>query len=175
MSRTRRFALLVFAIGGLAGLVFLALQVETEPAEACPVPAPDSREGRLLQSVRAEAVFPVLYPCTLPLSQKLESATVIGNPGRQSVTLVFSGPFDLTVRQSQFPPAFNPDPAGVSRSRLDLFPDTRAVFLERNDGSPRAQYHILWDRNGIYYEVQAIGPPLQKRQIIAVATSLELK
>lgn len=171
----RRLRYVGIAVAAVVVLVFLAANVETEPAEACPVPAAGSREGRMLADVRSQAGFNVLYPCKLPLSQRLDNATIIGNPGRQSVTLVFSGPFDLTVRQSQFPPAFNPDPSGVSRTGVELFPDTRAIFLERNDGSAKAQYHLLWDRGGIYYEVQAIGPPLQRRQIIAVATSLELK
>jgi hypothetical protein len=137
------------------------------------VPATDSRQGQILGQVRAQASFSVLYPCKLPLSQRFDSGTVVGNPGRQSVTLVFVGPFDLTVRQSQFPPAFNPDPVGASTTRVELFPDVRATLIERNDGSAKAQYHLLWERGGIYYEVQAIGPPLQRRHILNVATSLQ--
>jgi hypothetical protein len=175
MPASRLRKLVAFAAGGLVvvGLIFAAVQCETQVAEACPVPSADSREGQILSSVRSQAGFPVLYPCNLPYTQRLDSATVVGNPGRQSVTLVFVGTFDLTIRQSQFPPAFNPDPAGVSRTRVDLLPDARATFLQRNDGSAKAQYHLLWKRGGIYFEVQAIGPPLQQRHILNVASSLK--
>lgn len=109
----------------------------------------------------------------MPATQRLESATVTGAPGRQQVELIFAGTFELTIRQAQFPPAVNPDPSGASRSTVDLFPNTQAIFIERNDGSEKALYHLFWARNGIFYELQASGPPLQRRAILRIATSLE--
>ena len=114
-----------------------------------------------------------MYPCRLPAGQRLAGGTVTGPAGRQKAELVFEGPFDLTLRQSQFSPAVNPDPTGASRSEVDLFPNVRAVLLEINDGTQKALYHLFWERDGLFYEIQAFGPPLQRRQILQVATSLE--
>ena len=128
----------------------------------------------MLRRTRTQANFDVLYPCQLPGGQRFESSSVTGTPGRQQAELVFAGPFDLTVRQAQYPPAISQDPAGASRIVVDLFPNVRADLIERNDGSSRALYHLFWTRNGIYYEVQAFGPALQRRVILMVATSLAL-
>jgi hypothetical protein len=122
---------------------------------------------------RSQAAFPVRYPCHLPGATSLESVAVTGTPGRQKVELIFSGPFELAVRQSQFPPPVNPDPSGASRTDVDLFPNVPALLIERNDGSSKALYHLYWQNQGIYYEVQAVGPPLQRRQVLQIATSLE--
>jgi len=143
------------------------------PAEACPTPLPGSVGDTARKNAQAQANFPILYPCYMPAAHRLESATVTGAPGRQQVELIFAGPFELTIRQSQFPPAVNPDPSGASRSTVDLFPNTQAIFIERNDGSEKALYHLFWARNGMFYELQASGPPLQRRAILRVATSLE--
>jgi hypothetical protein len=109
----------------------------------------------------------------LPGSQNLSSASVTGEPGRQQAELVFTGAFDLTLRQSQLPPAMPPDPTGASRRTIDLFPNVEAILIEINDGSGDAQYHYFWQREGLYYELQAVGPPLQERAIREVATSLQ--
>jgi hypothetical protein len=114
----------------------------------------------------------LLYPCSLPGSQRLASSSVTGDAGRQQTELVFSGPFDMTVRQSQVPPAVGPDPAGASRRTIDLFPNVRATLIEINDGSGDAQYHYFWQRDGIYFELQSVGPALQERAMRQVATSL---
>ena len=86
---------------------------------------------------------------------------------------MFSGAFDLTIRQAQYPPVIAPDPAGAARRDIDLFPNVRATLIEINDGSGDAQYHYFWERGGIYFEVQAVGPPLQERAMRQVATSLQ--
>jgi hypothetical protein len=138
------------------------------------MPEPGTTAGDALLRARGQANFDVLYPCQLPGGERLESSSVTGTPGRQQAELVFAGPFDLTIRQSQYPPAVAPDPAGASRIVVDLFPNVRADLIERNDGSSRALYHLFWSRNGVYYEVQAFGPPLQRRHILMVATSLAL-
>jgi hypothetical protein len=93
--------------------------------------------------------------------------------GRQQAELVFTGPFDLTIRQSQFAPAVSPDPSGASRTVIDLFPNVRATLIERYDGTSRALYHLFWERDGIHYEVQAVGPHQQRRLILLIATSLQ--
>ena len=141
--------------------------------DACPTPTPGSDQEAILQRTRQGAAFAVLYPCALPASQRLESGSVTGATGRQQAELVFAGPFSLTIRQSQFPPAVGPDPAGASRRTIDLFPNVRATLIEINDGSGDAQYHYFWERDGIYYELQAVGPPLQERTMRMVATSLQ--
>ena len=141
--------------------------------EACPTPVPGSSQDGLLQKARTGAAFTLLYPCSMPGSQQLTSSSVIGDKGRQQAELVFSGAFDLTIRQSQFPPAVSPDPAGASRRTIDLFPNVKATLIEINDGSGSAQYHYLWERGGIYFELQAVGPPLQERSLRQVATSLQ--
>ena len=98
---------------------------------------------------------------------------VTGQPGRQQAELVFDGPFDLTLRQSQYPPAVAADPAGASHSEVALFPNVRATLVERNDGTRCALYHLFWEQDGLFYEVQASGPPLQRRTILNVARSLQ--
>lgn len=77
------------------------------------------------------------------------------------------------MRQSQFPPTVPPDPTGSTHRTIDLFPNVPADLIEINDASGDASYHYYWEREGIYYEVQAVGPPLQERTIRAIATSLE--
>jgi hypothetical protein len=154
-------------------LYFVATCSGGAPIEVCPTPAPGTPQEEVLQRVQEDADFDVLYPCTVPGAQQLASGTITGEDGRQQAELVFSGPFDLTIRQSQIPPAVGPDPAGASRRVIDLFPNVRATLIEINDGSGDAQYHYFWERDGIFYEVQAVGPPLQERAIRQVATSLQ--
>jgi hypothetical protein len=144
-----------------------------DPTSACPTPMPGSPQDDVLAQVRRQAGFGLLYPCYLPNAQVLESATVQGIAGRQQADMVFDGPFDLTLRQSQFPPAVAPDPAGASRRVVNLFPNVRATFIERNDGTSKALYHLFWETNGLHYEVQAFGPALQSRAILQVARSLQ--
>jgi hypothetical protein len=140
---------------------------------SCPRPASGSDQDDMLQRAESTAGFDVLYPCFLPQAQNLSSTSVIGEAGRRQAELVFDGPFDLTIRQAQFPPAVSPDPAGASRITIDLFPNVKATLIEVNDGTGEALYHLFWERQGIYYELQAYGPPLQRRAILNVATSLE--
>jgi hypothetical protein len=172
-AQTRRVA--VFVLGGvsLALVAFMAFTCQGAEVQACPTPVSGSQAATDLGRARAEAGFTLLYPCYLPNSQRLESASVTGNAGRRRAELIFAGPFELAVRQSQFPPPLNPDPAGASRSEVDLFPNVRAILIEINDGSSRATYHLFWERGGIHYEVQAAGPPLQRRSILQIATSLQ--
>ena len=127
----------------------------------------------MLSGLRSQARFAVLYPCQLPAGEKLSTVAIKGQPGRQQTELVFEGPFELAIRQSQFPPPVNPDPTGASRTTIDLFPNTPGLLIERNDGSSKALYHLFWDRAGVFYEVQAVGPPLQRRAIVLLATTLE--
>jgi hypothetical protein len=98
---------------------------------------------------------------------------VTGDAGRQQAELVWDGPFDLTLRQSQLAPAVAPDPAGASHIIIDLFPNVPATLIEQNDGSGHALYHLFWQRGGVYFEVQAVGPPLQRRAVLKIATSLQ--
>ena len=141
--------------------------------EVCPKPEAGSAGAAILAKTRAGAPFSLLYPCQLPAGERLIGGTVIGPPGRRQAELVFEGTFDLTLRQSQFAPPVNPDPTGATRSELDLFPNVRAILLEVNDGTRDAFYHLFWERGGLFYEVQALGPPLQRRLILLIATSLE--
>jgi hypothetical protein len=143
------------------------------PVLECPQPLADSDGAIALEKVRAETGFPVLYPCSLPGATQLYGASVVGESGRQQVELQFEGVFELTVRQSQFPPSVPPDPTGASRRTIDLFPNVRATLVEINDASGDASYHYFWEQGGIFYEVQAVGPPLQERTLRAVATSLQ--
>jgi len=115
----------------------------------------------------------VLYPCSLPGGTELYDGSITGDAGRQQVELFFEGVFEIAVRQAQFPPAVAPDPTGATRRTIDLFPNVPAALIEINDGSGDASYHYFWERNGIFYELQAVGPPLQERTIRAVATSLQ--
>lgn len=158
----------------VAFVVFLAFNCSSnDRGEACALPPPGSEEDALLQSAREQAGFTLKYPCYLPNAQTLESTAVIGDPGRQAVSFVWVGPFEFTIRQSQFPPAVSPDPSGSSRSALDLFPNVRAELIERNDASGDAMYHLYWTQDDIYHELQAFGPPQQRRIILEIARSLQ--
>jgi hypothetical protein len=165
------------AAGGvlLVAFVFMAFtcQGAEEDPTGCRTPVPASQEAMLLDRARGEASFNLLYPCRLPAASRLVAANVQGARGRQQSELVFNGPYELTIRQSQVPPAVSADPAGASKIDIQLFPNTEATLIERNDGSQKALYHLLWIRNGLYYELQAFGPPLQRRSIIDTAQSLE--
>jgi hypothetical protein len=174
VSSLRRFAGYAAAAAGLALVVWLAFTCGTaDVATGCEVPEEDSREGRFLAEGHAEASFDFQYPCRMPNSQRLTNVAVVGAAGRQSVTLSWDGPFDLSIQQSQVAPLINADPAGASHIIIDnLFPGVRADLIEINDGSRRAQYRLLWSQRGIYYEVVAVGPPLQRRVIIDIARGL---
>jgi hypothetical protein len=174
MSSFRRLFPFAGAGTGLALLVLLfATCSSNDPDSPCPTPAAGTNGAGFLAEARAQASFPVLFPCQLPAGQTLTGTSVQGDPGRQQAELVFDGPFDLTLRQSQYPPPLAADPTGASRIVVDLFPNVRGTLVEINDGSRRAQYHLFWERNGLFYEVQAVGPPLQRRFILLIATSLE--
>ena len=140
---------------------------------ACPQPDERSEGAASLVAARRTATFPVRYPCFLPAGEALSTATISGQPGRQQVELIFNGPYEMAVRQSQFPPVVDPDPTGSSRLLTDLFPNVPATFIQQNDGSRRALYHLFWEQDGIFYELQAAGPPIQQRQILQIARSLE--
>lgn len=163
------------AAGAIAAVAFLAFTCSSADVESdCPIPADGSKQAAMLEEGRSQAGFHVLYPCKLPNAQELSTVSVVGDRGKQSVTLVFGGPFDLTIRQSQVAPVVNPDPSGASHSVLnDLFPGVKADLIEINEGTRRALYHLIWSRAGMYYEVLAVGPPLQRRAILEVARSLQ--
>ena len=144
-----------------------------EQTEACATPVPGSEAAALIEDARSQAGFELVYPCFLPNAQMLESTAVTGEPGRQAVAFVWNGPFEFTIRQSQYPPAVSADPSGASRVAIDLFPATRATLIERNDASGDALYHLLWQQDDIYYELLAYGPPQQRRIILDIARSLE--
>lgn len=95
-----------------------------------------------------------------------------GQPGRQRSELRFEGPFDLALRQAQTPPAQAADPTGATRIVIELLPQVRATLIEVNDGSGQALYHLFWEQDGLFFELQASGPPLQRRTILEVARSL---
>jgi hypothetical protein len=137
------------------------------------MPLAGSDAEAALNAARDEAAFPLRYPCHIPGATHFYDASVTGNPGRQQAELFFEGSFDITVRQSQFPPTVPPDPTGATHRVVDLFPNVAADLIEINDASGRASYHYYWEQDGIYYELQAVGPPLQERDLRAVATSLE--
>ncbi len=85
-----------------------------------------------------------------------------------------TGPSSSRISQSQVAPLINADPAGASHIVLDeLFPGVKADLIEINEGTGKATYHLIWDRNGLHYEVLAKGPPLQRRAILDVARSLQ--
>lgn len=144
-----------------------------DPTSDCPLPNPNAKNGQDLASVRAKAGFPVVFPCILPAGQEYDSGSVTGVAGQQQVELVFIGPFDLHIRQSQIPPAVNPDPSGASKIDIDLFPNVSAILIERYDGSKKVLYHLFWNRDGIFYELQAVGPPLQRAAMLDAARSLQ--
>jgi hypothetical protein len=164
---------------GLVGLVvactaYSALTVTvTDPSGSCTIPAKDSDAGSLLDDSTQQAGFKVLYPCQLPAGEKLTTAGVTGDPGARSSTLTFGGPFDMTVRQSQVPPALSADPAGSSHLVIDLFPNVKAQLIERNDGSRKAEYHLVWNQGAFFYDVLADGPPLSRDLILKAARSLQ--
>jgi hypothetical protein len=154
----------------------MALTCDTDDVvEACPpLPKPESDDYLTVVRVQDEARFDVVFPCYLPNSQELRSGSITGETGKQSVEFAWEGPFkDLILRQSQFAPAPVASTVGASRRTIDLFSNTRATFVEINDGSAEAQYYLLWEREGIFYELQAVGPPLQQDLILRVARSLE--
>jgi hypothetical protein len=158
----------------LVAIVFMTFTCQSaDPDSSCPMPSPGSDQAMLLDRARTEASFNMLYPCKLPAATRLIAANVQGAKGRQQTELVFNGPYDMTIRQSQIPPAVSADPAGASKVDIQLFSNTEATLIERNDGSQKALYHLQWVRNGLYYELQAFGPPLQRRQILEAARSLE--
>jgi hypothetical protein len=141
--------------------------------QACALDSLTPKESAVLDKARQQAGFDLLFPCYLPNAQTLESSAVTGDPGRQAASLVWTGPFDFTISQSQFPPAVSADPSGSSRVTVDLFPDTQADLIERNDATSEALYHLLWQRDEVYYELLAYGPPQQRRIILEIARSLQ--
>jgi len=172
MSRTQKR--LAGGAALLVAFVFMAFTCQSADSDgSCSQPAAGSNEAMLLDRARGEAAFNLLYPCRLPAASRLIAANVQGARGRQQTELVFNGPYDMTIRQSQVPPAQSADPTGASKTDVQLFTNTAATLIERNDGSQKALYHLLWVRNGLYYELQAFGPPLQRRQILDAARSLE--
>ncbi len=165
-----------YTAGGLftALLLFLfATCSSTDQIVGCPMPEAGTAAAADLMRAQDSAGFAVVYPCTLPAAERLENVTIVGEAGSQRVELIFDGPFDMTIRQSQFPPRVTGDPAGASRIDIDLFPNVRASLIERNDGTSQALYHLFWEQGGLYYELQAFGPPLQRQAILEVARSLE--
>src|SRR5262249_23934120 len=117
--------------------------------------------------------FPLLYPCELPAGEKLTAVTIAGEIGAQSGTLTFGGPFDMTLRQSQVPPALSADPAGASLIIIDLVPSVKPQLIQRHDGSRKAEYHLVWNQQGIFYDLLADRPPLSREQILKAARSLK--
>jgi hypothetical protein len=124
--RLRRYFTYVFGGISIAVLAVVAFTCEGARVEACPAPAAGSPQAAQLAQARSAAGFAVLYPCYLPNGQRLETVTLTGNAGRRRAELIFDGPFELAVRQSQYPPPLNPDPAGASRTEVNLFPNVRA-------------------------------------------------
>ena len=159
---------------GVVLIVFMAFTCKSNDAvSACPTPVAGSTEDQFLQSARGQASFRIEFPCYLPLSEKLTDSTVQGDAGRQEVDLVWSGPFDMTIRQSQFAPAVSPDPTGSSRENIQLYSNVSAALLSEDNGTGRTQYHLFWQQGDIYYEIQANGPPLQRDTILKIARSLQ--
>lgn len=159
-------------MAGLVGVMVFTCS-SAVPPPACQSPLANPQHEEILSRARSAAGFRLLYPCYLPGAQYLSAGSVTGLPGRQQAELVFAGPFDLTIRQSQVPPPASPDPTGASRTMVNLFPNVPAIFIQRNDGSARAMYHLFWQRDGIYYELQAFGPAQQQPTILQIARSLE--
>jgi hypothetical protein len=160
-------------VAGVAVFGFLLATCETtDQTLACQLPIEGTKEAQVLNDVRSRAALPVLYPCQLPAGSSLLSGTVTGPAGRQQVEMISGGAFDLTLRQSQYPPAPSNDPVGASRTLVQLFPNVQATLVETVDGSNKAQYHLMWTQGGIYYEIQALGPPLRRDYILAAGRSL---
>jgi hypothetical protein len=162
---------------GAAGALLLLLAFFTcsgaGEVSACPQPDANSPGAATLARARSTAAFPIRYPCFLPASERLTNAVVTGQPGRQQLELVFDGPYEMAIRQSQFPPPASPDPTGSSRLQTDLFPNVPATFIQQVDGSRRALYHLFWEQDGFFFELQAAGPPVQQRQILEISRSLQ--
>ncbi len=155
-------------------VVFMAFTCKSnDPTSACPTPVPGSAEDTFLQSARGQASFAIKFPCYLPLSEKLTDSSVTGDAGRQEVDLVWTGPFDMTIRQSQFAPAVSPDPTGSSREVIRLFSNVSAALISEDGGTGHTLYHLFWQQGVIYYELQASGPPLQRDTILQIARSLQ--
>jgi hypothetical protein len=137
------------------------------------MPRDGTRQADMIAQGKQQSGFPILYPCKLPNSQILTSVDVVGEKGKQSVSITFDGPFEITVRQSQIAPLVNADPSGASHSVVDsLFPGVKADLIEINDGSGRATYHLIWAKQSLYYEVLMTGPPLQRQAVLDLARSL---
>jgi hypothetical protein len=158
----------------VALVAFLAYTCEgAAPEEACPMPKEGSRQANLIAEGKGQAGFAILYPCKLPNSQILTAFDVLGPAGKQTVSIAFDGPFQITIRQSQIAPVINADPTGASHSVVrNLFPGTDAELIEINEGSGNAQYRLIWSRARIYYEVVMTGPPLQRKAVLDLARSL---
>ncbi|HXH22925.1 MAG TPA: hypothetical protein VNN10_12935 [Dehalococcoidia bacterium] len=163
------------AAGAVAAVLLLAFTCESVGEETgCSIPQEDSIQGKILAEGRREAAFDFLYPCRLPNSQRLTNISVVGASGRQSVTLTFEGPFEINIYQSQTIPVASADPAGASHIVLrNLFPGIDADLIEINEGARKAQYRLVWRQGGMYYEIAAAGPPLQRRTILEIARSLQ--
>jgi len=162
--------------GGLAAvlLVYLASTCSAVDNDgACATPVAGTDAAGMLEDARSQAGFDLLYPCYLPNAQALESTAVVGDPGRQAASFVWTGVFDFTIRQAQFPPAVSADPSGASRVSIDLFPATPATLIEQNDASGDAFYHLLWQDDDVYFELFGYGPPQQRRIILDIARSLQ--
>lgn len=172
MFNSRRLIRWSGVLLGLVAMIFIALTCSSEDVEACPLPPAESNLGQDLALVRTQAGFPVRYPCFLPGGERFEVITF--TPGsREQVELIFDGPFEMSIRQSNLPPAVNPDPSGASRITRNLFPNVPVEIIERNDGSRRALYHLYWENENVFYELQAYGPPQQREAVLQVARSLE--
>lgn len=139
---------------------------------ACPLPT-SGDEATIITDAEQRTQFKLDYPCYLPNSQDLESHSVTGLAGQQKSEFVFNGPFEIAIRQSQVPPPVEPDPTGATHTTIQLMEGVRADFIQRTDGSSRALYHLYWERNGFFYELQAFGPYAQQRTILAIARSLQ--
>ena len=163
------------AAAAVAAVVFLAFTCQTADVPSdCQLPADGSRQADILAEARSQAGFAILYPCKLPNSQRLVTVDVVGARGKQSVSIVFDGPFEITIRQSQVAPLVNADPAGASHIVLEnLFPGVKADLIEINEGTSRALYHLVWSQAGMYYELLASGPPLQRRTVLEITRSLQ--
>jgi hypothetical protein len=151
---------------------FVTCEGAETPASACPLPAAGSAEGAIIAQAQQRTRFQLDYPCYLPNSQVLESHSVTGNVGQQRSEFTFTGPFDIAIRQAQVAPPLEPDPTGATHTTIMLMEGVRADFIQRTDGSSKALYHLYWERNGFFYELQAFGPYTQQRTILQVARSL---
>jgi hypothetical protein len=155
------------------GFIFLATRTSVADDAGCDLPAAGSAGEAVLARLRAAASFTIRYPCNLPAGEELVSGDVTGEGSREAVIMVFEGPFELTLSQALSPPVVNPDPTGTTRRFENLYPDVRATLIERNDGTQDAFYDLLWERDGVYYEIVATGPTQTRRLILDIALSLE--